>query len=337
MEDVREISAELHRLADSAPSDPLDTTQLLARGRSGRRRRRLLSIGGAVTAVAAIVVGASLIPAGARTEIASDAQFTPVPGVPLGEAGAGQVVSRAEAARRCALRYPNESVTLEEPSPATTRSGQFVTLKVGTKSLPCIVPGGDKPSAELQAELAKDRLPVSAADKLRNCSVIAWVDLTSWQVVATDRSTGFGKASLVAISPSGRKAVECELESTKDRYDGIEGATDFVSLAGLGGDHLATVPAERSTRADLFSTGSAIGEACTGTVCRGDSLVGFGRVASKSAAAVRLRIGTGPIYQVPVGPGGWFTFTWQSGPYKDGAYPSIAAYDHTGKLLKVFR
>jgi hypothetical protein len=40
MDNERTVAAELHRLAEAETHDPIDTAQLLARGRRGLRRRR---------------------------------------------------------------------------------------------------------------------------------------------------------------------------------------------------------------------------------------------------------------------------------------------------------
>jgi hypothetical protein len=341
MEDVHEVSAELRRLAESEAMGPLDTTQVLQRGRRGRRRRKLLGAGGAVAGVAVIALGASLLPnltsAGNPPSVAGPPeQFGPVPGVPRGEASADQRITHEEAERRCALRNPDETRKLE--GKGTARSGHMMMyeFKVGAKGTDCIVPGGDKPSAELVAAAAKDPLPKSTADKLRNCSVLAWVDVTGWQVVASDESKTLGQAEVVAISPTGHKVMECAFQTDVPSRTGLQGNTTFATLTNLTSSDPVLNPADKSPRTDMYAAGGG-GGACTAGVCHGWGMSGWGRVASKDAATVRLRIGNGRIYQVPVGEGGWFAFTWKStARYKQGTLPKVAAYTKAGKVVKVF-
>ena len=343
MEDVREVSAELHRLADSEPLDPFDTKQVLERGRRGRRRRRLYGAGGAVAGVAAIAITASLLPnltsADTKPNVANPAQnseFSPVPGVPSGEAGADQRITKEEATRRCSLRNPNEKRPLQ--GTGTFRSGHLVMYDAqrGQQYAQCIVPGGDKPSAELIAAVAKDPLPVSTADKLRNCSVISWVDLTKWQVVATDQSKALGRAEIVAVSPSGHKVVECGLSAHRSVMSEMERNTTFATLTNLQGNDPVLDPSDKSVRADMYA-GAGGGGGCENGMCTTYGMTGWGRVKSTAATTVRLRIGSGPVYQVPVGPGGWFAYTWTTkSKYKLTDQPKVAAYDRHGKVVKVF-
>lgn len=342
MEDVREISAELHRLAESETMQPLDTTELLARGRRTRRHRKLLGAGGAVAGVAVIALGASLLPnlssAGNQPGIAGNPpdQFEPVPGVPRGEAGADQRITMAEAQRRCELRNPDEKRKLRDTKGARSGHVAQYDLKVGDKKNLCIVPGGDKPSSELVAAANKDPLPKSMTAKLRNCSVLAWVDVTGWQVVASDESKTLGQAEVVAVSPTGHKVMECSLQTNVPLATGLQGNTTFATLTNLTGSDPVLNPADKSGRTDMYVGGGG-GGPCTAGVCNGWGMSGWGRVASKDAVVVRLRIGKGPIYQVPVGEGGWFAYTWKSSAkYKQGTFPKVAAYDKAGKIVKVF-
>jgi hypothetical protein len=346
MEDVREVSAELHRLAESEAMDPLDTTRVLERGRRGRRRRKLIGAGGAVASIAVIAVGASLLPnlssadsqSGVAGGEAPNSQFGPVPGVPRGEASADQRITHEEAERRCALRNPDEKRKLQGKGTARSGHPAMYEFKVGAKGVDCIIPGGDKPSAALVAAAAKDPLPKSTADKLRNCSVVAWVDLTGWQVVAVDESKTAGRAALVAVSPTGRKVAECELTAEKGPFGDHIRSTTFATLTNLGADDPVLNPADKSARTPMYAAGggSGRGQSCTAGICNGWEQVGWGRVASKAATTVRMHIGTGPVYQVPVGEGGWFAYTWRtSTKYKLNDRPKIAAYDRAGKIVKV--
>ncbi|MEV6269816.1 hypothetical protein AB0L64_21795 [Kribbella sp. NPDC051936] len=342
MEDVREISAELHRLAESETMQPLDTTELLARGRRTRRHRKLLGAGGAVAGVAVIALGASLLPnlssADNQPGIAGNPpdRFEAVPGVPRGEAGADQRITMAEAQRRCELRNPDEKRKLADTKGA--RSGHPATydVKVGDKKNHCIVPGGDKPSPELVAAANKDPMPKSIAGKLRNCSVLAWVDVTGWQVVASDESRTLGQAEVVAISPIGHKVMECSLQTNVPFATGLQGNTTFATLTNLTSSDPQLNPAVKSGRTDMYAGGGSSGP-CTAGICKGWGMSGWGRVGSKDAVTVRLRIANGPVYQVPVGEGGWFAFTWKSSAvHQEKTYPKVAAYDKAGKIVKVF-
>ncbi|MFD3402736.1 hypothetical protein ACFWUU_18770 [Kribbella sp. NPDC058693] len=345
MEDVREVSAELHRLAESEPLDPFDTTQVLRRGQRGRRRRKLIGVGGTVVGVAAIAVAASLLPnlnsadstPGVAEHKPQNPQFDPVPGVPSGEAGADQRITKEEATRRCALRNPDEKRPLQGSGPGI-RSGHLMLydIKTGEKHAQCIVPGGDKPKAAIVAAAAKDPLPASTADKLRNCSVLAWIDITDWQVVASDQSKALKQAELVAISPSGHKVVECELSSEKGFAGEVEANTSFATLTNLTGSDPVLDPSDKSVRADMYAAGGG-GGGCTNGICTTYGMTGWGRVKSTAAVTVRLRIGSGPVYQVPVGQGGWFAFTWTTKTkYKIHDQPKVAAFDKNGKVVKVF-
>ena len=341
MEDVREVSAELHRLAESETMLPLDTTELLTRGRRTRRRRKLLGASGAVAGVAVIALGASLLPnlrsADNRPGIAGSPpdRFEPVPGVPRGEAGADQRLTMDEAQRRCDLRNPGEKRKLRDTKGARSGHVAMYDFKAGDKRNQCIVPGGDKPSAELVAAAKADPLPKSIAGKLRNCSVLAWVDVTGWQVVASDESRTLGQAEMVAISPTGHKVMECSLQTNVPFATGLQGNTTFATLTNLTSSDPQLNPADKSARADMYVGGG--GGPCTAGVCKGWGSSGWGRVASKDAVAVRLRIGAGPIYQVPVGEGGWFAFTWKSSAtYKLNTFPKVTAITRAGKVVKVF-
>ncbi|WP_371405419.1 hypothetical protein OHA10_07405 [Kribbella sp. NBC_00662] len=345
MEDVREVSAELHRLAESEPLDPFDTTQLLRRGQRGRRRRKLVGVGGTVVGVAAIAVAASLLPnlvsadstPGIADQSPKNSQFDPVPGVPGGEAGADQRITKEEATRRCALRYPDEKRPLQGGGPGV-RSGHVMLYEVknGEMFAQCIVPGGDRPKPALVAAAAKDPLPASTANKLRNCSVLAWIDLTDWQVVALDQSKALKQAEVVAISPSGHKVVECRLSGEKGFSGEADGNTTFATLTNLTGSDPVLDPSDKSVRSDMYAGGGG-GGGCTNGICTTYGMTGWGRVKSTAATTVRLRIGSGPVYQVPVGQGGWFAYTWTTKTkYKIHDQPKVAAYDKNGKVVKVF-
>ncbi len=336
MEDVHEIGAELHRLAEAETQDPFDPAELLQRGRRQKRRRRILTAGGAMVGVAAVTLAATLLPnlgsAVNKPQVAGgesqESQFEPVPGIPRGEEGADQPLSKAEAIRRCTLRHP-EGKRLSLSS--DTRSGKSLRyeFKAGEKiEVPlCKVPGGDKPSAALIAAAAKDPLPATTAGQLRNCSVQVWVDLTGWRVMASERylSKRYASAVLVAVSPSGRKAVACTLvppppPGPRPAPDGA--STRFFTLDSLGKDEPYRLSDAGSGRADLFGAGGSK-----------STYLAWGRVAS-NATTVRLQLGSGPVHEAPVNDG-WFAVAWANPSEAGGEFGVLKAFDKAGKLVRV--
>jgi hypothetical protein len=216
-------------------------------------------------------------------------------------------------------------------------SGATIMYKVegGEKFAMCTVPGGDKPSAALLAAVKKDPVPTSAAGQLRGCSVQLWVDLTNWHVMASDHSKRLATTSLVAVSPSGRKAVACELTPLDTPGPAPTGNTNVMTLDSLSpvGDPVLT-PAKGSQRADLYAAGGGSGGYCPGTPCKDNyNYTGWGRVAS-NATTVRLQLGPGPAHEVPV-KDGWFAFAWVSPSAGDNVQPKLTAYDQAGKVVKV--
>lgn len=335
MEDLRDIGAELHRLAEAQAQDPFDPADLLQRGRQRKRRRKFLTAGGAVAGVAVVALAATLLPnlgsVGNQSQVAGgesqEALFSPVPGVPRGEEGADQRLTKAEAARRCALRYPDGR---KLSFGSDIRSGKTLNFvgKPGTRpaGLGCTIPGGDKPSAALIAAAAKDPMPTTTAGQLRNCSVQTWVDLTGWQVKASERyqSRRFSKAVLVAVSPSGRKAVSCIL-SPPPPQAGREPEGHYVlffTLDSLSKDEPARLPVKSSARADLLGGGGSK-----------STEVSWGRVAS-NATTVRVKLGSGPVHEVPVNDG-WFAVAWANPTEAGGDFAVLKAYDKAGKLVRV--
>jgi hypothetical protein len=347
MEDVREVGEELHRLAEAEPLDPFDTAALLARGRKGRRRRKVLTTGGAVAGVAVVALTASLLSnlttagnkppvSGGQTQGSS--LFEPVPGVPSGEASVGQAMTMAEAERRCAQRFPDEKRSLQKPHEGP-RSGQRMSYQIviGAKRRMCTVPGGDKPSAALLAEVAKDPVPTSTAGQLRNCSVQTWVDVTGWRVTATARSSRLGTALLVAVSPSGRTAIACEI--TKGSLDGgmVSQGTYLMTLNDLRYDNNVITPATATKPAEQWTLNNIGGIGCSGTPCRTMyATVGWGRI-NGNATRVRLQMDAKTSTDVPV-TDGWFAYNWVTPPTDaDISQLSIAAYDRNGKVVKVLK
>ncbi|MGW1340378.1 hypothetical protein ACWCOV_04945 [Kribbella sp. NPDC002412] len=343
MEDVREVRAELQRLAEAENLKPFDTEGLLARGRRGRLRRTVLTAGAAISGVAVVAL-VSLVPslgvADKQPGLAGDqnqnSQFEAVPGIERGEAAAGQTITREEAVRRCALRYPENKQALQGSGSLKAGSTPMYAFERGAKFAACTIPGGDKPKPALVAAAEKDPLPTTAAGQLRNCSVKLWVDLTGWRVVAADQSKRLGTTVVVAISPSGRKAVACELASPS-AGEPMPGATPFLTLNALGPNDPVLTPGKGPKHAELFVASGGGGSYCPGTPCTKQyNYTGWGRVSS-AATKVRLELGPGPVHEVEV-TDGWFAFTWLSpGPATKVSAPKLTAYDRAGKVVKVIR
>ncbi|NIK56192.1 hypothetical protein [Kribbella shirazensis] len=341
MDDVRTVAEELHRLAEAEQQDPIDTAQLLARGRRGLRRRRLLGAGGALAGVAAIALAASFLPnLGTSTEPlpvagGDNSLFEPVPGVPRGEESAGQKLTAEEATRRCDLRYPvHKGKSL--PRSGTYWSGRSATYSSRGDFAVCIVPGGDKPSAALIAAAKRDPMPTTAAGQLRNCSVQAWVDLTKWHVVAVDRSTRLRTTMLIAVSPTGRKAIACQLDAALPVSGQEFNNSQFLTLGSLDENDPVTSAGKGSKHADLFAGGGGGGGFCPERSCtKNYFFTGWGRVAS-NATTVKLQMGSDPAHVVPV-TDGWFALTYVSKADHSTVKnpPTITAYDKRGKVVKV--
>lgn len=343
MDDVREVRAELQRLAEAEALKPLDTDELLARGRRGRRRRTALAAGAAISGVAVVALVVSLMPGVSVAEepgFAGDqnqnSQFEAVPGIERGEDAAGQTITKDEAVRRCALRYPEHKKAMQSPASVKAGSTAMYAPEIGSKFAACTIPGGDKPKAELVAAAEKDPLPTTAAGQLRNCSVQLWVDLTGWRVMVADQSERLGTTVLVAISPSGKKAVACEL-APPTAGEPMPGATPFLTLNALNENDPVLTPRKGAKHAELFVASGGGGGYCPGTPCTKQyHYTGWGRVAS-TATKVRLELGPGPTHDVEV-VDGWFAFTWVSpGPATKVSAPKLTAYDKAGKVVKVIR
>ncbi|HEY3559221.1 MAG TPA: hypothetical protein VGL05_17240 [Kribbella sp.] len=343
MEDLREISAELHRIADAEPMEPLATDQLLDRGRRGRRRRTIFAASGAVAAVAAVAVAVSLMPnlvaADKHPQVATtttrpqNPDFEPVPGVPHGEEAADQRISQAEAERRCALRNPDEKRQLQRQGYYRAGDGVLYDIKTGQKFAECTIPGGDRPKPALVAAVAADPHPDNTADQLRNCSVQSWIDLTDWKVVASDSSKGLARSLLLAVSPSGRKLVECSIARDILIKTKFSTGTSFYTLDRLGSSDPVFFPIPKGRPADMFTGGGGSIGSCS-AVCTGYNYVGWGRVAG--ASEVRLSIGNSPVTKVPVR-NGWFAFTWEvRARFGVKTQPKVVAYDHNGKVVRTF-
>jgi hypothetical protein len=352
MEHDNEVSAELHRLATNEHFDPLDTTQLLTRGHRGRRRRTLLTITGTAAGVAAIALAATLGPglasAGKTTPPVAgqtkafavgkkpqNPDFLPVPGVPSGEDAADQRLDQTEALRRCALRNPHEKRPLRKQGHYRSGDDTQYDLQIGQNWAECTVPGGDRPKPALVAAAAADPLPTGIADQLRNCSVQAWIDVTDWRVVATDRSNTLRRSILLAVSPSGHKLVACELSSEKGMPGAKRTSTSFFSLDKLDTGDPVLLPIPKNGYAELFTAAGGSLGGCNNHVCTGYNYVGWGRAAA-GASEVRLSIGSSKVTTIPVHDG-WFAFTWaMHATFNEKTQPKVVAYDAHGKVVRDF-
>ncbi|MEV8377764.1 hypothetical protein AB0P21_33805 [Kribbella sp. NPDC056861] len=347
MEDTRTVSAELHRLTDAEPLDHFDTATVLTRGHRGLRRRRFLGAGGAIAGVAVVALAVAVIPnltpGGDEPGVAGteNSQFSPVPGVPRGEDGAAQRISKQEAERRCSLRYPGVETSLKGTTGFRSVSSQFFAPKGGGSGGPyfCTIPGGDKPSAALVAAAKADPLPKNAADQLRNCSVNAWVDMTKWHIQVSDRLNleseknyrGFSRALLIATSPSGRTAIACQLPTDEVRGSGYGWGVTALRLDDLGTDYPRIQWPDGSLGKEI-ATILPEGTDCEGTVCGRSLPSGWGR-APVGTAKIVVQIGSGPKYESPL-EGGWFAFTaLDKNSHSSNESLKVRAYDKDGKLL----
>lgn len=356
MEDTREVSAELRRLADAEPLDQFDTARVLTRGRRGLRRRRILGAGGAVAGVAAAALAVTFIPnltaTGEKPGVANteteNSQFSPVPGVPRGEDGAGQRISKQEAERRCALRYGGRTYLLEEDTRRSTPFRSVSTREYDVRKDPssasqgaCSIPGGDKPSAALIFAAKADPDPKDAAGQLRNCSVKAWVDMTKWRIQVADRLDqapegnypAFRSSRLIAISPSGKTVIACQPRATTapgpDRSYGVTAVrlddlgTDFPRVEWPDGTLGKEISVMMFGHSDCDSTGK---------VCDRALALGWGR-APADTAKVLVQVGSGLKYEAPL-KDGWFAFTaLDKTKQASTVRMTVRAYDKDGKLL----
>jgi hypothetical protein len=345
MEDVREVRAELHGLAEADPLTPFDTAALLARGHRGRRRRRILTAGGTVAAVAAVAVVASLLPGNSQAgdpPVAGDQQqqtyFEPVPGVPHGENAVGIPVSNAEALRRCLLAIPDFQGQLVNTYGGYRTGDRAIndprTIKTAPmKTQMCTVPGGDRPTAALLAKLRKDPVTTDPATQLLNCSAQTWVDVTTWHIVASARSKRWPSVLLTAVAPGGHKAITCEIEQNSLNGGMVMRGTSFLDLDSLRQvqDPIVT-PAKGSQRAVLYTRTDLSGQQCGTKKQLCWEARAWGRVAS-TATRIHLEIGPSATTDIPV-EDGWFTYIWLSPPTTAKAADFKAtAYDKDGKVV----
>lgn len=201
----------------------------------------------------------------------------------------------------------------------------------------CTIPGGDKPSAALVAAAEADPLPTTPQGQLRNCSVDAWVDMTKWNIVVSDRLEpggdikGFRRGQLIAVSPSGRTAVACELATGGSPATGSGWGIYALKLDDLGTDYPRVQWPDGTFGKDM-ATILPEGTNCEGEVCGKSLPKGWGR-APVATAKIVVQIGSGPKYDAPV-KDGWFAFTaLDETPHTTKDKLTVRAYDKDGKLL----
>ncbi|GAA0952877.1 hypothetical protein GCM10009554_56440 [Kribbella koreensis] len=331
MQDAPEIGAELHRLASRDPLAPVDATGLLERGRRGRRRRRVAAVSGLTAAVVAIGAGLALVPgigsAHRESEVAGTAAplFTPLPGVPQGEAALGKI-TQAEAERRCTVRYGVQPLERFHPSVYRATMGLMSPLP-GKKNMfgpGCIVPGDSRPTAAALAKAKADPIPQTADGQLLNCSVQLWHDLTKWRVVAAEPGyTGMSEVlRVLAVSPTGHSAATCDLVPSgnaalqgKSSRPSILTAQD-VSLTSLTG----------------VAVNEGSGEVGCKAKCRGWTYIGYGRV-DPAITRIHFKTVSGATHDLTVS-NGWYALWWSNGDLKSRRAATVTAYNAAGKLIE---
>lgn len=335
MYDDKELGAELHRLAGEDPLEPIDSQQLLTRGQRGRRRRRGLLSAGLAATVAAGLVGASLLPdigqAGRDGDpIAGDTatpkavpDFTPVPGVPRGDAAIE--MTQKEAERRCGIRtgVTRKLANYMPPFKVGEPVGNAVAGDPAPGPHKCIVPGDSRPSAALIAKAVKDPMPADKAGQLRNCSILFWHDMSDWKVVATETLKG-NRTILIALSPSGRYVAMCELEPKFDPNYG-------PPMVGSGTMSYRTSLVARNNLvhfAQAGSRGDPMG--CTAN-CVGWVYRDSGRVAS-NIVRISLTAPNGRTHDIKV-VDGWYVLSWANGDPQSRNGGTVKAYDKNGNVV----
>lgn len=333
-QDEHDVRDWLHGTAERTPLRPLDSARLLERGRRGRLRRRLFASAGATATVAAVAVAATLLPdlngtdrvapaaspTPSKTATQRSGDFTPVPGVPHGEAALAQL-STEEATRRCLIRYPGIRRPLDSIFLRTGFPVRY-TPAIGQRDQSCTIPGDSRPSAALVAAAVADPLPSTPAGILRNCSVLMWHDLTAWRVATFDRQPGVQLIAVV-LSPSGKHVANCHL--TPEGYRGTAnygtGVSGTWATATYGRQELEHFGGQGTQRcADSGSSN-----------CMGWQYYDAGRVDSK-IARIRVTAKNGRAHDIAVRDG-WFAFAWADGNPSGGPDPTVMAYDAKGRQV----
>ncbi|MFC0627152.1 hypothetical protein [Kribbella deserti] len=359
MNDDQEIGAELHRMAATDPLGPIDSQRLLARGRRGRKRRRILSASGAVAAVSAVALAATLLPnvgqadtapADSRTEnrVVADSGGA-FPGTPTGDAALAPI-SSAEALRRCRIQW---TVAVgKDPGPIEVLTGEPVMqgngdplpngkllwrpgslLIVGdiaskVESYNCVIGGNYLPSKAELAAVAEQSIRTDDQSVLRRCSAMTFQDLRRWKVLSKSiQANAFGAA--VAVSPSGKYVAHCYFGSPAARKAavGVGGKSQIVRQWPAptrvdGGFGYAGVRVE-----DAFQTCKVTGLACEGWLYHSARRVPL--PVAKLTFEQGGRTTTVSVRQ------GWYALAWAPGD-KDGPLKQlrVTAYRADGSVIK---
>jgi hypothetical protein len=334
MQDAPEIGAELQRLANGDPLAPVDVTGLLERGRRGRRRRRIAAVSGLAAGVAVIAVGAALVPgigsAHRESEVAGTAAalFTPVPGVPQGEAALGKI-TQAEAERRCTIRYGARPLDKFHPSVyrATMAIMSPLPGKKNSYGESCVVPGDSRPTAAALAKVKADPAPQTADGQLLNCSVQLWHDLTKWRVVSTEPGdTGNGRVlRMLAVSPTRSSAATCDLPLSGQAMPLLKSSTPSIrtaqdeSLMSLSG----------------VAVNEGSGQIGCKSNCTGWTYTNYGRV-DPAITRIHFKTASGATHDLTVA-NGWYVLFWSNGDPKSRRAATLTAYNASGHLLKTVK
>lgn len=353
MNDEQQIRGELTRLAADDPLGPIDSARLVDRGRRGKRRRRILASGGAVAAVSAVALTASLLPnlsaADSRPSPAGTsssnavAHLVPLPGVPRGDAALA-AIDRAEMFRRCELRGQRLDKRGEFQGgafPAWYPVSQRVMMldAARRRQLECAIPGDSRPSETAIAAAKADPLPSDDAGRLRNCSAELWHDVTRYRVLASDTLPGQA-TNLVAMSPSGKYVVFCTLEVERPRIKiGSRSYERRLFHTVNAAYHVSKVRTFAGyERADRLSTGGTqtCGAHKPGTepkrACIGATYSGAGRWNPRITRIV-INNSNGNKHEIKLNDG-WYALVWANGN-RNNPDDRATAYDANGNEVPI--
>ena len=333
-----EVKDALRELSAHNPLDPPDTTALVARGRRGRRRRRIFAMTGATTAVIAVVAATTMLPdlrpgrtgtttapvgtpstasAPAAAKRVPSPYFEAMPGVPYGDAALG-TLSKAEATRRCKIRYPRAVGVLDNM--LHFRAGQtagYAPMQADS----CLTPGDSRPTAAGRAWLAAHPMPGDDAGLLLNCSLLLWHDIRSWRIVAKDTAPGL-HTSFVAASPSGRFAALCHADVLGYRGgSGIE-----IALSNPTADDIGLTPFELLRYVGTYGSACYVyRHGCTGYLTL---------EASRTDREVTKLVFTlkDARHEIAVNDG-WYALAWDNPAAKRFAGSHLTAFDKDGKVV----
>ena len=167
----------------------------------------------------------------------------------------------------------------------------------------------------------------------------AWVDMTKWHIQVSDRLNldgeknyrGFSRELLIAISPSGKTAIACQLPVDDIRGGGYGWGVTALRLDDLGTDY-PRMQWPDGTLGKEIATILPEGTDCNGNVCGRSLPSGWGRAPADTTKIV-VQIGSGPQYESPL-KDGWFAFTaLDKNSHSTNEPLKVRAYDKDGKLL----